>query len=108
MEGNVRYLSYVRRNDCSLRKGIQYVVEPSWEKCTTGFRKVEPANGPKLNSQTLEKDGEQVGEKDNEEEAKAVRGSSSDVCRVIARIDFGCVCQCTLRRDIGGRNDDVL
>lgn len=57
----VTYLCYVCGNDCSLGKDVQDVVEPSGEKGTTGFSKVEATDGTELDGEALQENSKQIG-----------------------------------------------
>lgn len=87
------YLCYVRGNDGSLGKDVQYVVDPSREKRTTSLGEIEAADCTELNGQALQENSKQIGEEDNEQEAEAIRGSRGDVGRVIARINWEHTCK---------------
>lgn len=87
------YLCYVCGNNCSLGKDVQDVVKPSREKGTTSFSEIEAADGTEFNGQTLQENGKQIGEKDDEQEAEAIRGSRGDIGRVIARINWTHTCK---------------
>lgn len=53
-----------------------------------GRGKIHASDRAELNGKTLKKDGKDVTEKNDEEQAEAIRRSSSDICRIVSRIDW--------------------
>lgn len=66
------YLSYIRRDDSSFGHDIEKDVQPSREESTAGLGQVKAADGAELDGETLEEDGKDVAQQDDEEKAELV------------------------------------
>lgn len=60
------YLGKIRGYDGYFSQGVEEVIQPAWEKGTTGLRQVQPGDASELERQALEKNGEQVAKENNE------------------------------------------
>lgn len=81
-------LSNVGCDDGNLCKDVQGIVQPAGQESPTGFSQIESSDGAKLDAKTLEEDGKQVGQKDDEKKPEAIGRAGGDVRGIVSRINY--------------------
>lgn len=61
------YLGNVRGDNSNFCEEVENVVEPRWEKSPASLCEIESADSSKLDGKTLEEDGEDVCQEDDEQ-----------------------------------------
>lgn len=85
---NVTYLGDVCSDDGHFCQHVEEVVEPSRQIGATCLCEIQPCDGAELDGKTLQQDGKEIAEQDDEQELEAVGRACSDVGRVVSRIDY--------------------
>lgn len=77
----------IGRNDGDLREDVEDIVQPLRQESPTRLGEVEAGDGAEFDAKTLEEDGEQVGQEDDEEQAETVGCAGRNIGGVVSGID---------------------
>ena len=82
------YLCDVCSNDGNLGENIEAIIDPTWEKESTGLRKIEARDRTKLDAEGLEEYGKEIGQKHHKQQFILICGSSSHASGIVSRVNY--------------------